>query len=541
MKTTPFTLLVATLLFVPLSKSFSQAVDVNDSLALVDLYDSTNGAGWLFKWTLSSPVATWHGVAIDNSGRVTNLILDNNKLTGIIPTSIGNLKKLTKLELATNQLTGNIPVEIGNIDSLQVLDLSRNQLTGSIPTSIGNLSAMTTLNLEGNQLTGIIPSEIGNLTSATSFKFASNQITGDIPSSLGNLSKLQILWLENNRLTGSLPSELGNLSNLQQLALERNQLTGDIPASFGNLSQIQLLTLHLNQLSGYLPASLANISNAFSGFSIWSNKFTFAGLEQLATINHLSYSPQANIPLYNQNNTLSVAAGGTPSNDTFRLYRNGVLDTMQIEDSTFPITTTGKYNIVITNSVATKLTLYTDTLDIVALPITLTSFTATKKQASALLNWQTANEQNNAYFIVERSNSSNTKFVEVGRVNSKGNSNHLQQYSFEDLSPFGGANYYRLTQVDRDAKSTYSKVVFVNFGKTTTIKLYPNPVKDIITLEGLNGTTNISIVSLEGSILTKTIANSDTYTWNIKQLPAGTYYIRIEAGKNVTTLKFIKE
>jgi hypothetical protein len=176
-----------------------------------------------------------------------------------------------------------------------------------------------------------------------------------------------------------------------------------------------------------------------------------------------------------------------------------------------------------------------------ALPITLSSFTATKKQLSVLLNWQTHNEQNNAYFIIERSNSSNTKFMEVGRVNSKGNSNHLQQYSFEDLNPFIGANYYRLTQVDKDGKSTYSKIVFIDFRKAATIKLYPNPVNDVITLEGLQGTSNISIIGLQGSILAKITATNSTYSWNIKQLPSGTYYVRIEEGKNVTTLKFVKE
>jgi uncharacterized delta-60 repeat protein len=178
-----------------------------------------------------------------------------------------------------------------------------------------------------------------------------------------------------------------------------------------------------------------------------------------------------------------------------------------------------------------------------ALPITLSSFTATKKQTSVLLDWQTANEQNNTYFSIERSSKSNNNFKEVGRVNSKGNSYKPQQYSFEDSSPFNGSNYYRLKQVDADGKMTYSKVAFIDFSKADTIKLYPNPVKDVITLEGLNvsGKTNISIISLQGSVLAKTTTTNSTYTGNIKQLPAGTYYVRIEEGKNVSTIKFMKQ
>jgi len=257
----------------------------------------------------------------------------------------------------------------------------------------------------------------------------------------------------------------------------------------------------------------------------------------------LLYSPQASIPIYNQNNNLSVAAGGTPSNDAFRLYKDGVLDTMQIGDSTFTITAAGKYNITVTNAIATKLTLYSDTVDITTLPITLSSFTATKNKSSVLLNWQIASEQNNAYFTIERSNNGNNNFKEIGRVNSKGNSSQLQQYSFEDFSPLSGDNFYRLKQVDKDGKITYSKTVFVDFSKATAIKLYPNPVKDILTIEGLNANnkTSISIIDLQGHVLAKAIANNKTYTWNIKQLPAGNYYVRIEADKKVTTLKFVKE
>ena len=85
--------------------------------------------------------------------------------------------------------------------------------------------------------------------------------------------------------------------------------------------------------------------------------------------------------------------------------------------------------------------------------------------------------------------------------------------------------------------------MFVDFGKPTSIKLYPNPVKDILTLEGLNANTKttISIIDLQGNTLAKAFTTNSTYTWNIKQLPAGNYYVRIEADKKITTMKFVKE
>jgi len=61
-------------------------------------------------------------------------------------------------------------------------------------------------------------------------------------------------------------------------------------------------------------------------------------------------------------------------------------------------------------------------------------------------------------------------------------------------------------------------------------------------LEGLNANmkTTISIIGLQGGILARVIASGSTFTWNIKQLQPGTYFVRVESDKNVSILKFVK-
>src|ERR1035437_2124457 len=75
-------------------------IEKSDSLALVDLYNSTNGPEWRFKkhW-LKGPVKTWYGVAI-RYNRVINLELNDNKLSGVIPESLGKLDQLQRLFVA---------------------------------------------------------------------------------------------------------------------------------------------------------------------------------------------------------------------------------------------------------------------------------------------------------------------------------------------------------------------------------------------------------------------------------------------------------
>jgi hypothetical protein len=88
--------------FLNFNKINAQAVNVKDSLALVDLYNSTNGSGWYnnTNW-LKGPVKTWYGITVENKS-VTEINLYANKLTGSIPSSMGNLSGLEILGLGNN-------------------------------------------------------------------------------------------------------------------------------------------------------------------------------------------------------------------------------------------------------------------------------------------------------------------------------------------------------------------------------------------------------------------------------------------------------
>ena len=67
-------------------------VNVQDSLALVDLYNSTDGPHWLHhgNWLTSNPVSKWDGITVTNT-RVTFIYLSDYGLNGTIPSSIGIL------------------------------------------------------------------------------------------------------------------------------------------------------------------------------------------------------------------------------------------------------------------------------------------------------------------------------------------------------------------------------------------------------------------------------------------------------------------
>ena len=198
---------------------------IGDRNTLVNIYSATNGNNWADRtnWLDDDvPLNDWYGVTTNEIGRVTELLLTTNNLTGEIPVELSNLFDLRDLQLTGNQLTGEIPAELGGLSNLWELQLADNQLTGEIPAELGGLSNLWELMLFDNQLTGEIPVELGSLSNLRGLMLFDNQLTGEIPVELGNLTNLQYLLINENEFTGTLPRSLTNLSNMKGLHFNDN-------------------------------------------------------------------------------------------------------------------------------------------------------------------------------------------------------------------------------------------------------------------------------------------------------------------------------
>jgi len=105
-----------------------------------------------------------------------------------------------------------------------------------------------------------------------------------------------------------------------------------------------------------------------------------------------------------------------------------------------------------------------------ALPVELTTFTATTTTNNVQLNWTTATEVNNYGFEILRQTrlpegkGQNDRWSLLGFVEGHGNSNSPKEYSFVDESVFPGLYQYRLKQIDTDGSFEYSEIIEVQFG-----------------------------------------------------------------------------
>ena len=111
------------------------------------------------------------------------------------------------------------------------------------------------------------------------------------------------------------------------------------------------------------------------------------------------------------------------------------------------------------------------------LSISLSAFSAKKVNTHNLLQWTTESEINNLYFEIETAEWENG-FKPIGKINGAVNSQSKKDYSFKDVSPLEGINYYRLKQVDLDGSFTYSKIVSVFFSSQNKGQIFPNPVSN---------------------------------------------------------------
>jgi len=291
-----------------------------DSLALVALYNASNGANWTnnTNW-LTGTIDTWYGVTVD-SGRVTKLSLFSNNLNGQIPVEIGNLTNLNNLNIQMNQLSGSLPKELGNLTSLQYLYLNDNQLIDSIPKEIGNINTLIEFTLNTNQLTGSIPAELGTLGNLKNLDLEHNQLTGTIPWQLGNLSNLTQLFLDYNKLTGTIPYQLGNLTSLQYLYLRNNLLNGSIPIELGNINTLRELDLSNNELTGSIPTELETLSNLYQ-INLSYNQFTGTIPIELGNLTNLIILELSNNQL---SDSVPTQLGQLTSLSNCNLYGNGL-------------------------------------------------------------------------------------------------------------------------------------------------------------------------------------------------------------------------
>ncbi|MCY3773565.1 MAG: Ig-like domain-containing protein [Gemmatimonadetes bacterium] len=272
--------------------------DLNTFRALFALFNSANGPEWTDRtnWNSDAPLGEWYGITTNANGRITELNLAGNNLSGSIPLELAELTDLERVDFSDNEgLTGPLPREwtklgleylwmegtqmcappdpgfqawldeipeysildcadtrpegADNIPDWDVLELLYHSMNGKDWTNSENWLSEAPL----DQWYGVTADEEGQVT-ALDLEY--NNLSGELPPGLGDLTGLALLNLSRNSLSGPIPAELGQLTSLEQMNLAENNLSGEIPSELGQLTGLRQLSLGDNALSGGIPAEL---------------------------------------------------------------------------------------------------------------------------------------------------------------------------------------------------------------------------------------------------------------------------------------------
>nr|GLL30829.1 receptor-like kinase TMK4 [Ipomoea trifida] len=234
----------------------------------------------------------------------------NNQLLGLSGgiDVIGKMEHLTAVRLHVNRFTGPIP-DLSRCHFLSEVILRDNLLTGVIPDSLTSLSKLSVVSLQNNKFQGPMPNfQKGvQVTLGTTNNFCVPatvagtcsvqvnillEVAKDLeyPMVLADSWKgndpckddwnfvacdangdVSVINLSNHNWTGSISPAIGNLTKLKELILHDNKLTGSIPDNLAKLPSLHLVDISNNNISGKIPDFPPNVILKIDG-NLWIGK-----------------------------------------------------------------------------------------------------------------------------------------------------------------------------------------------------------------------------------------------------------------------------
>jgi hypothetical protein len=178
------------------------------------------------------------------------------------------------------------------------------------------------------------------------------------------------------------------------------------------------------------------------------------------------------------------------------------------------------------------------------LPVSLGNFSANLTGAQKVgLSWTTLQEINTDHFDLQRSTDAGS-WKTIATVKAAGNSSTAITYSFSDITPAAGSNFYRLLMVDADGKSTISTVKTIRLSAIGKVSVYPNPASNVVNVslgQVPRNEWHLTITNNNGQVVLNNRYSANTTVVNlpVNTYANGTYSVQIADGSDVQISKIV--
>jgi hypothetical protein len=405
-------------------------------------------------------------------------------------------------------------------------------------------------NLNGGSV--FLPGPIVGSASACNFSTESYSITvgGSLPSTVYNWTVPAGASIISGQGTNTILVAFGSASGNVSVDVSNQCETINVPlaVTVGNcifyaggnndgFSQTRTCATNLNGGSQFVPGPI-NGTAAFCTFSTEQYSINVGGATATTTY---SWTVPAGSSIVSGQGTASILVSLGSTNGNVAVTVANECESIVV---TLPITGSSCIFYAGGNNDGFSVTTITN----MPLPISLVSFNASVNNGIVFLNWETSSEQDNDFFVVERSRDGKT-FETLTKIDGAGTSTRSLKYQARDTNPFKGTSYYRLAQTDFDGAMSYYKVLAVKIeGFAEITRLYPNPVHrddqlhvDFFSEE--DGFVKISIVDPQGlsteSDLTAVKAGVNLFEFTPHFKSAGVHVIIIRTRDKAQALRLV--
>ena len=283
------------------------------------------------------------------------------------------------------------------------------------------------------------------------------------------------------------------------------------------------------------------------GGNLWilCSSATQFGLYKLSA--PLPTTPQASLTIWQHLSPLTAtptgnAFAGIAFNPTGQIFLGTLNDNKLYRlENNFSLTSLSTFS---TSGVGNDLTSCNFPLGV--LPIKWESFTAAlNSSGNVLLNWTVSNEVNNPAFYIEHSIDGQT-WKNIGTIQSNKDIGSIEKQIFTHLTPGSGIHQYRIRQTGVTGISVYSEVRTVNIKNDGQLAIWPNPAKELISIQSEitsgNYSTRARIFDQLGKEVKEFSLQPGTNTVNVSSLKQGIYIVQVQFpnGQN-SNQKLIKQ
>jgi hypothetical protein len=197
------------------------------------------------------------------------------------------------------------------------------------------------------------------------------------------------------------------------------------------------------------------------------------------------------------------------------------------------------------------------------LPVMLKQFNASSQNDGILLEWTTASEINNAYWIIEKKGGillpdfdsgkshGQDAYAELVKVEGNGSTNSLSNYCYLDTDVIPATHYrYRLSDVSYSGRKTYHTSISATYQMPVFYQLaqnHPNPFNPYTIINyhiPRDNPVELSVYNLMGQKVATLVsewqqAGRHQIEFDGSDMPGGIYFYRLRAGNFCQTKKMI--